>query len=74
MKKLYTYEIFVPVKETWVFEVQARSKQEALEKYKIHHVDVEQKCSFGGWPVTGKYNYETQKIIVEKKENKNGVG
>jgi hypothetical protein len=48
--KQLLFEIEVPIKETWVFTVSARSAEEALEKYYDNDTDVEQTCSVGGWP------------------------
>lgn len=47
-KKEYLYEIKLPVKDTWWFEVYATSKKEALEL--VYSGDAEQTCSIGGWP------------------------
>lgn len=50
-KTTRVYEVTMPVKETWIFEVSASSRKEALELYYDHDQSaVNQICSLGGWP------------------------
>jgi len=67
MKK---YEIHVPIKETWVFVIEATSKSEALSEY-YQDKDIEQVYSYSGWP-PGNRDQETSIVQVRqiKKEEK----
>lgn len=63
MKPEKTYEVRIPVKETWVFTVKAKSKKEAIAKVYSNDDSVEQTCSLGGWP-KGKNAMESFKPLA----------
>lgn len=47
-KPKWVYELHVPVTETWVFEVEAESEEEAWRLYQNHDPRVIQTCTLGG--------------------------
>lgn len=46
--KKRVFEIYVPVKETWVFEVEAETAEEALAIYESNPGDCQQVCTLSG--------------------------
>jgi hypothetical protein len=61
------WEIHVPIKETWIFQVEASSQQDALNKFKEHHQSVQQNCSISGWPTSGD-KILCRRIFIPKKK------
>jgi len=48
----YLYEVHLPVEETWIFHIKAKSAAEArhkMDNQQDYKNDVEQNCSIGGW-------------------------